>query len=190
MEFRKTALEGVLVIEPDVFRDARGFFLETYHLERYRRGGLAEAFVQDNHSRSIRGTLRGLHAQLRRPQGKLVRAVAGEVFDLAADVRRGSPTFGRWHGEVLSADNFRQLYVPPGFVHGFYVLSENAEVEYKVTGFFDRDDEFVVAWDDPHLAIEWPLAGAPLLSERDAAAPRLADLAELPPYEPSPDQPR
>jgi len=184
MEFRKTALEGVLVIVPDVHRDARGFFLETYHQEKYRRGGLAAAFVQDNHSRSVRGTLRGLHAQLRRPQGKLVRAVEGEIFDVAADVRRGSPTFGQWHGEILSAESFRQLYVPPGFVHGFYVLSATAQVEYKCTGFYEQGDEFAVVWNDPDVGIEWPLAGEPLLSAKDAAAPRLAELAELPPYEP------
>lgn len=184
MELRKTALEGVLVIVPDVHHDARGFFLETYHQEKYRQGGLAATFVQDNHSRSERSTLRGLHAQLRYPQGKLVRAIEGEIFDVAADVRRGSPTFAQWHGEILSAENFRQLYVPPGFVHGFYVLSETAQVEYKVTGFYDRKDEFGVVWNDPDVGIEWPLTGEPLLSAKDAAAPRLADLAELPPYEP------
>lgn len=183
MEFRETALAGVWVIAPKIHRDGRGFFLETYHEEKYRR--LDTRFVQDNHSLSLRGTLRGLHAQLRRPQGKLVRAIEGEIFDVAVDVRRGSPTFRRWHGEILSADNFLQLYVPPGFVHGFYVLSNTAQVEYKCTGFYDREDEFSVAWNDPEIGIDWPFDGEPLLSERDAAALRLAEIVELPEYEPS-----
>ncbi len=182
MKFHRTALAGVILVEPAVLRDARGFFLETYHRKRYVGGGIVERFVQDNHSKSKRGTLRGLHAQLRRPQGKLVRAVEGEIFDVAADVRRGSPTFGQWVGEVLSAENFRQLYLPPGFVHGFCVLSESAQVEYKVTDFYDRDDEYGVAWNDPDVGIEWPIDD-PLLSDRDRAAPRLREIADLPDYD-------
>ncbi|HEX2252638.1 MAG TPA: dTDP-4-dehydrorhamnose 3,5-epimerase [Thermoanaerobaculia bacterium] len=178
MQITPTAIPEILRIEPAVHRDARGFFLETYHLEKYRAGGLAADFVQDNHSRSTAGTLRGLHAQLRRPQGKLVRAVRGEIFDVGVDIRRGSPTFGRWVGERLTEDNFRQLYVPPGFAHGFCVLSDTAEVEYKCTALYDRDDEIAIAWDDPEIGIDWPLAEPPVLSAKDAAAPRLAGVLE------------
>jgi dTDP-4-dehydrorhamnose 3,5-epimerase len=182
MRFGETAIPGVLLVEPDVHRDDRGFFLETYHREKYRQGGLDAVFVQDNHSRSVARTLRGLHAQLRRPQGKLVRAVRGEIFDVAVDIRRGSPTFGRWVGERLSDDNFRQLWVPPGFAHGFCVLSEIAEVEYKCTALYDRDDELSIAWDDPEVGIEWPVA-EPILSPKDAAAARLDEVAaRLPVY--------
>ncbi len=184
MEFRKTPLAGVLVIEPDVFRDHRGFFLETYNEDRYADGGLDVRFVQDNHSRSAHGTLRGLHGQLHKPQGKLVRAIEGEIFDVAVDVRRGSPTFGQWFGEILSADNFRQLYVPPDFAHGFYALSESAQVEYKCTDFYDPGGELAVLWNDPDIGIEWPLDGEPLLSAKDAAAPLLRD-ADLPRFGPS-----
>ncbi|HEX6201657.1 MAG TPA: dTDP-4-dehydrorhamnose 3,5-epimerase [Thermoanaerobaculia bacterium] len=176
MRFRETAIPGVLVVEPDVHRDERGFFLETYHREKYRAGGLDAVFVQDNHSRSVARTLRGLHAQLRRPQGKLVRAVRGEIFDVAVDIRRGSPTFGRWVGERLSDDDFFQLWVPPGFAHGFCVLSEIAEVEYKCTALYDRDDEIALAWDDPGIAIDWPVA-EPILSAKDRAALTLAEAA-------------
>jgi len=184
MKFQPTAIPGVLLIEPDVHRDDRGFFLETYHRDKYRQGGLDAEFVQDNHSRSVAGTLRGLHAQLKRPQGKLVRAVRGEIFDVAVDIRRGSPTFGHWVGERLSDDNFRQLWLPPGFAHGFCVLSEIAEVEYKCTTLFDRDDEIALAWDDPDLAIDWPIS-TPSLSAKDRAASRLAEAAERLPVYPS-----
>lgn len=173
MNFQATDLPGVVLVEPDVLRDARGFFLETYQAEKYRAGGIVETFVQDNHSRSSAGTLRGLHAQLARPQGKLVRAVLGEIFDVAVDIRRGSPTFGRWVGYTLSADDFRQLYVPPGFAHGFCVLSTVAEVEYKCTDFYDSGDEISLAWNDPEIGIAWPVA-EPLLSVRDRAALSLA----------------
>ena len=178
-----TALPGVLVIEPVVHRDARGFFLETYHTEKYREAGIALPFVQDNHSRSGARALRGLHAQLgQRPQGKLVRALQGAIFDVAVDVRRGSPTFRRWVGVRLSADDFRQLYVPPGFLHGFCVLSESADVAYTCTEAWSPADEISGRWDDPDLAIEWPIAD-PVLSARDAAAPRLAEqLGRLPRY--------
>lgn len=176
--FHPTALDGVLLIEPVVFRDTRGFFLETWHAGKYAAAGLDVRFVQDNHSKSQRGTLRGLHAQRRNPQGKLVRAVEGEIFDVAVDVRRGSPTFGKWVGEVLTAENFRQLYVPPGFVHGFCVLSETAQVEYKCTALYDPADELAVVWDDPEIAIVWPIA-EPLLSAKDRTAPRLREILDL-----------
>jgi dTDP-4-dehydrorhamnose 3,5-epimerase len=173
--FREVDLPGVLVIEPVVHQDERGFFLETYHRDKYRDGGLDAAFVQDNHSRSRRGTLRGLHAQRTRPQGKLVRAVHGRIFDVAVDIRRGSPTFAHWVGEELSADNFRQLWIPPGLAHGFCVLSEVAEVEYKCTEVYVPEDEITIAWDDPRIGVRWPLEGAPALSPRDGAAPTLGD---------------
>lgn len=168
-----TDLEGVLIIEPEVFRDARGFFVETYHADKYRAIGLADAFVQDNHSSSIARTLRGLHLQLRRPQGKLIRVVRGTIVDVAVDVRRGSRTFGRHVSVTLSADDFRQCYVPPGFAHGFYVVSEVADVEYKCTTVYDPSTEIGIAWNDPDLAIAWP-DRAPLLSPKDAALPKLA----------------
>ena len=178
MRFLPSELPDVVLVEPDVFRDARGFFLETFHADKYRKGGIEGPFVQDNHSRSARGTLRGLHAQLRRPQGKLVRAVRGEIFDVAVDIRRRSPTFGKWVSTVLSEENFRQIFVPPGFAHGFCVLSEMAEIEYKCTDFYFRDDEIGIRWDDPALGIAWPVR-EPLLSARDAALPLLDELKTL-----------
>ena len=173
-----TDLSDVLIIEPDVFQDPRGFFLETYHIEKYRKHGIDATFVQDNHSRSVAGTLRGLHLQRTRPQGKLVRAIEGEIFDVAVDVRPDSPTFGRWVGVTLTAENFRQCYVPPGFAHGFCVLSPFAQVEYKCTDLYDPADEIGVAWDDPALAITWPIA-EPILSARDRAHRPLAEVKEL-----------
>lgn len=182
VRFVPTALPEVILVEPDVHRDERGFFLETYHEAKYREGGIRLPFLQDNHSRSARGTLRGLHLQCRRPQGKLVRAPAGEVYDVAVDVRRGSPTFGRWVGATLSGDNFRQLYVPPGFAHGFCVTADVAEVEYKCTELYDPQDELAIAWNDPQIGIDWPIAVVNL-SARDRGASRLAELAErLPPF--------
>jgi dTDP-4-dehydrorhamnose 3,5-epimerase len=175
MKFLPTALPEVVLVEPDVFRDDRGFFLETYQKLKYGAAGLPEEFVQDNHSFSIRGTLRGLHAQVRKPQGKLIRAVLGEIFDVAVDIRPESPTFGRWVGEVLSGENHRQLYVPPGFAHGFCVTSESAHVLYKCTSFYDKEDEIALLWNDPAIGISWP-TGTPLLSPRDLAAPKLADI--------------
>lgn len=175
LNFVPTAIPGVVLVEPQVFRDARGFFLESYHAEKYRDGGIAGPFVQDNHSYSARGTLRGLHAQNPNPQGKLLRVVEGEVFDVAVDARRGSPTYGRHVSVVLSADNMKQIYVPPGLLHGFVVTSDVAQVEYKCTGFYDPSGEFSVAWDDPDLAIPWPI-DVPILSEKDAAAPRLSEV--------------
>jgi dTDP-4-dehydrorhamnose 3,5-epimerase len=178
MRFLPTELPGVIVVEPDVHRDARGFFLETYHAAKYHGGGLDRPFVQDNHSHSVCRTLRGLHAQCRRPQGKLVRVVHGEIFDVAVDIRRGSPTFGRWVGVTLSGENFRQLYVPPGFAHGFCVLSETADVIYKCTALYDAADEITVRWNDADVAVRWPVE-EPIVSARDGAAKRLAELADL-----------
>nr|XP_061797896.1 dTDP-glucose 4,6-dehydratase-like [Nerophis lumbriciformis] len=182
VDFQQTDLPGVILVKPDVHGDERGFFLETYHRDKYAKGGIGERFVQDNHSKSSHGILRGLHAQQKKPQGKLVRAVEGEIFDVAADMRQGSPTFGKWVGEVLSAEDFHQLYVPPGFLHGFCVLSETAQVEYKCTALYDPADEVAVIWNDPDLAIDWPIE-EPRLSTKDAAAPRLAEITDrLPSY--------
>jgi dTDP-4-dehydrorhamnose 3,5-epimerase len=177
VRFVQTDLPGVLVIEPDVHQDPRGFFLETYHAAKYRDGGIEARFVQDNHSRSIRGTLRGLHLQSGRPQGKLIRVVEGEIYDVAVDVRRRSPTFGRWVAVTLSAENFKQCYVPPGFAHGFCVLSQDAQVEYKCTDLYEPASEIGIAWNDPTLSIRWPIA-QPLLSDRDRRNPTLAELME------------
>jgi dTDP-4-dehydrorhamnose 3,5-epimerase len=178
-------LPEVLIIEPDVYSDARGFFLETYHAERYRAHGIEGPFVQDNHSRSVAGTLRGLHLQVGRPQGKLVRVISGAIYDVGVDVRRGSPTFGQWVGITLSAENFRQCYIPGGFAHGFCVLSPVAEIEYKCTDLYEPASEVGIAWDDPALAIAWPIA-SPLLSERDRRHPTLTELGDrLPLYAPT-----
>lgn len=178
MSFQATAIPDVILVEPKVHGDDRGFFLETYQKSRYTDGGIALPFVQDNHSKSRYGTLRGLHAQIRRPQGKLIRALEGEIFDVAVDVRPGSPTFGRWVGEVLSAENFRQLYIPPGLLHGFCVLSQVAQVEYKCTALYAPDDEISVLWNDPDLGVQWPL-DEPLLSRRDQAASPFAEVAHI-----------
>lgn len=182
MSFTRTQIPEVILVEPSVFRDDRGFFLETFHIDRYREGGITEPFVQDNHSRSVGRTLRGLHAQRQRPQGKLVRAVEGEIWDVAVDIRRGSPTFKQWVGVTLSADNFRQLYVPPGFAHGFCVLSESAQVEYKCTDLYNAGDELALLWNDPEIDIAWPVDD-PVLSAKDAVAPTLAEAFDrLPEY--------
>ena len=179
-----TPLAGVLVVEPHVHRDARGFFLEVFHAGRLAAEGLAIEVAQHNHSCSRGGTLRGLHLQTVEPQGKLVRCVAGEIFDVAVDVRVGSPAFGRWHAERLSAADFRQLWIPPGFAHGFAALADEVQVEYLCTAPYHAEGELAVRWDDPEIGIEWPLAD-PLLSAKDAAAPRLAELADrLPRYRP------
>ena len=184
MKITPTALPGVLLIEPVVHRDARGFFVETWHAERYAEAGVPSRFVQDNHSRSARGTLRGLHAQLNRPQGKLVRVSHGEVYDVAVDIRRGSPHFGRWVGATLSAENFHQLWIPEGFAHGFCVTSETAELQYKCTDLYDPTGDITIAWNDPAIGIDWPV-DEPLLSAKDGAARSLAEHApeELPAYE-------
>jgi len=171
MRFLPTAIPEVIVVEPQVFGDERGFFMETYHRARFTAAGLDVDFVQDNHSRSVKGTLRGLHYQIQQAQGKLVRVVQGAVFDVAVDMRRSSPTFGLWVGEILSAENKRQLWVPPGFAHGFYVLSDSADFVYKCTALYAPEHERCVRWDDAELAIAWPLAdgAAPLVSAKDAA---------------------
>ena len=181
MKATRLAIPDVILLEPKVFGDDRGFFFESYNREAFRQAtGLDPDFVQDNHSRSVRGTLRGLHAQLNRPQGKLIRVIEGEIFDVAVDIRRGSPTFGKWVGAWLSAENFHQLYIPTGFVHGFYVTSETAQVQYKCTDYYDPTGEITVLWNDPALGIEWPDAGVPrLLSAKDEAAPLLADAPRL-----------
>ena len=180
----ETALPGVILLEPAVFADARGFFMETFHGRKYAEHGITGAFVQDNLSRSCRSTLRGLHYQLRQPQGKLVYAVTGEIFDVAVDIRRGSPSFGQWVGITLSAKNKRQIYVPEGFAHGFCVLSEEAHVIYKCTDFYAPDDEYGILWSDSHIGITWPV-DAPLLSPKDNKNPRLEEMPEehLPVYE-------
>lgn len=184
MRFLPTDLPGVLVIEPDVYRDERGYFLESYQREKYRAGGVAAPFVQDNHTKSVYGTIRGLHLQLREPQGKLIRVIEGEVFDVAVDVRLGSPTFGRWVGVALSAETFRQCYVPPGCAHGFCVVSPTAQVEYKCTAVYDPASEIGIAWNDPTLAIRWPIATEPLLSSRDRHQPLLSEIVNaLPAYQ-------
>jgi dTDP-4-dehydrorhamnose 3,5-epimerase len=185
MKFSDTSIPGVILIEPDVHRDARGFFLETFHATKYAAAAIPITFVQDNYSASIANTLRGLHMQLRRPQGKLVRVVVGEVWDVAVDVRRGSPSFGQWTAEMLSADNFKQLYIPPGCAHGFCVLSPMAHIEYKCTELYDPLDELGIAWDDPALAIPWPVR-EPLMSDRDRAHPPMSQLTQrLPLYQPA-----
>jgi dTDP-4-dehydrorhamnose 3,5-epimerase len=181
-----TALDmpGVLMIESTPFRDHRGLFCETYHAERYAQAGLADRFVQDNFSRSVRGTLRGLHYQEPHAQGKLVMVLEGAVYDVVVDIRRGSPTFGKWHGFDLSADNFRQLYIPPGCAHGFCVISDLASVLYKCTDFYSPHDERGIIWNDPTLAISWPVT-SPLLSAKDQAYGTLAATeVQLPQYRP------
>lgn len=173
MRFIPTELPDVLVIEPRVFQDERGFFLETYRTDEYQRHNIPP-FVQDNHSRSVGGTLRGLHLQRPHMQGKLIRVIEGEIYDVAVDVRRGSATFGKWVAVTLSAGNFRQCYVPPGFAHGFCVVSASAQVEYKCTDFYNPSCEIGIAWNDPALSIPWP-AAHPILSARDL---RNAPIAE------------
>jgi dTDP-4-dehydrorhamnose 3,5-epimerase len=177
VKFTPTEIPDVILVEPRVFGDARGFFMETWHAHKFAEAGLEVAFVQDNHSRSARGTLRGLHYQIARPQGKLLRVVSGEVFDVAVDMRRGSPTFGRWVGATLSADNAAQLWIPPGFAHGFYVTSETADVVYKCTDVYAPEHERTLAWDDADVAVRWPLVGgrAPTLSTKDAAGTAFRD---------------
>jgi dTDP-4-dehydrorhamnose 3,5-epimerase len=177
MRFSETSIDGAILIEPDVHRDSRGFFVETFHAAKYAAGGIPCAFVQDNHSSSVANTLRGLHMQLRRPQGKLVRVIEGEVWDVAVDARVGSRTYGQWVAELLSADNFRQLYIPPGCAHGFCVLSDTAQVQYKCTELYDPCDEIGIAWNDPDIAIPWPVTH-PLLSERDTRHPSLRDVMQ------------
>ena len=177
MKLIETALPGVLIIEPKVFGDARGFFIETFQVERYREIGITQPFVQDNHSRSQRGVLRGLHFQKTRPQGKLVRVSRGAVYDVAVDINPKSPTFGRYVGVELSDDNHRQLWIPAGYAHGFCVISAVADFEYKCTDFYFPEDEGGLIWNDPDVAIPWPIA-QPSLSGKDTVLPTLRDIAQ------------
>ncbi|MBQ7625851.1 MAG: dTDP-4-dehydrorhamnose 3,5-epimerase [Rhodocyclaceae bacterium] len=175
MRIFPSRLDGALIIEPRVFGDARGFFMESWNARRYREAGIDEQFVQDNVSRSVRGVLRGLHVQHPQGQGKLVQVLTGEVFDVAVDIRRGSPTYGQWEGVTLSEENRRQFYIPPGFAHGFCVLSDSALFSYKCTEFYAPENEVSIRWDDPDIGIEWPV-DSPILSAKDLAAIRLCDL--------------
>ena len=169
MQVIQTPLAGLLILEPKVFGDARGFFFESFNARRFAElTGMNATFVQDNHSRSSKGVLRGLHYQIRQPQGKLVRVIAGEVFDVAVDLRRASATFGQWSGNKLSADNKRQVWIPAGFAHGFLVLSDSAECLYKTTDYWAPEHERCIIWNDPTLGIRWPLEGAPQISAKDA----------------------
>ena len=184
LKVTEQSLPGVMLIEPAVFEDDRGFFMETYHMSKYGEAGLDQQFVQENHSHSRRYTLRGLHYQLKHPQGKLVYVIAGEILDIAVDIRRGSPTFGQWTGTLLSEKNRHQLFVPEGFAHGFCVLSENADVMYKCTDLYTPGDEYGILWSDPTIDIVWPIEN-PILSKKDARNPVLNDVPEghLPLYE-------
>ena len=176
MKVIETSICGCVIIEPTVFGDERGFFLETFHAARYAESaGIDLPFVQDNHSRSSKRVLRGLHFQKTKPQGKLVRVVRGEVYDVAVDIRKGSATFGEWEGVILSEDNKKQFWVPPGFAHGFVVVSPTADFEYKCTDYYDPSDEGSILWSDPDLDIPWPIAN-PVLSAKDESAKRLVDL--------------
>jgi dTDP-4-dehydrorhamnose 3,5-epimerase len=181
LKVTETSLPGVLLIEPAVFGDARGFFMETWHAERFRQAGIDAKFVQDNHSRSGRGVLRGLHYQEPNGQGKLVRCPRGALFDVAVDIRVGSPSFGKWFGSELSEENKRLMWIPAGFAHGFCALTDIAELVYKCTTFYDAPNERCILWNDPDIGIRWPIA-QPLLSARDAAAPRLKEATGLPRY--------
>lgn len=180
MNIVRTALPDVLIIEPKLFGDARGFFFESWNARAFAAAGIPDAFVQDNHSRSAKNVLRGLHYQIEQPQGKLVRVIAGEVYDVAVDVRRSSPTFGRWVGMTLSADNKRMVWIPPGFAHGFVVVSDYAEFLYKATDYYAPEHERSIAWNDPELGIDWPLDGEPVLSAKDRVGTRLRDAEVYP----------
>lgn len=169
----------VIIIEPEIFGDDRGFFTEMYHKKKFQDAGIKEDFVQDNRSRSKKGTLRGLHYQIKKPQGKLVWTLYGEIFDIAVDIRRDSPTFGKWFGFILSGEHKKALYIPPDFAHGFCVTSEEAEVFYKCTDFYSPENERCIRWDDPDLAVDWPI-DCPVLSEKDANASLLKDIVPLP----------
>ncbi len=181
MQVVETPITGVVLIEPKVFGDARGFFFESYNTKRFEElTGVHTTFVQDNHSRSAKGVLRGLHYQIQQPQGKLVRVVAGEVFDVAVDLRRSSPTFGKWCGYKLSAENKRELWVPPGCAHGFLVTSDSAEFLYKTTDYWAPEHERCIRWDDAQLGVHWPLEAAPLLSAKDAQGMSFASAETYP----------
>ena len=175
MQVKETPLSGMLIIEPRCFRDERGFFLESFQRERYQAAGIIDDFVQENHSHSIKGVLRGLHFQIKRPQAKLVTIIRGSIFDVGVDLRTGSPTFGQWFGKILSDESPSQIYMAPGFAHGFCVLSEVADVHYKVSRIYDPSDEGGVLWNDPDMGIQWPLDN-PNMSDRDRNYPRLRDI--------------
>lgn len=177
MNIIKTSIPDVLLLQPRVFGDARGFFMETYQSQRFAEAGITAPFVQDNHSGSSKGILRGLHYQIRQTQAKLVRVVAGEIFDVAVDLRRSSPSFGRWTGQILSAENYQQLWVPQGFAHGFYVISAWAEVVYKASDFYAPEAERTLLWNDPQVGVEWPIPDGepPLLSGKDSQGKLLVD---------------
>ena len=177
MNFFPTVIPEVILVEPRVFDDAREFFMETFRSDQAVSAGISGNFIQDNHSGSLKNILRGLHYQVRQPQGKLVRAVSGEIFDVAVDLRRSSPTYGRWTGEILSADNKRILWIPPGFAHGFYVLSDWTDVLYKTTEYYSPEWERTLLWNDPKVGIRWPIppGSEPVLSAKDASGARLAD---------------
>ncbi len=181
MNVIKTALPGVLILEPRVISDSRGLFMEIFHAKRYAEAGISYPFVQDNYSKSLQDTLRGLHFQEPAAQGKLVQVLAGTIYDVVVDIRRGSPTFRMWRGVELSSENRKQLWVPPGYAHGFLVRSESAEVLYKCTEFYRPDAEYSIAWNDPEIAIRWPVQH-PLLSKKDTEAPSLSKVAVLPEY--------
>ena len=180
MKVTPTRLPEVLLLEPRVFGDSRGFFFESWNEREFERAGIRARFVQDNHSRSGKGVLRGLHYQVRQPQGKLIRVIAGEIFDVAVDIRRGSPGFGKWDGVRLSAESRSMLWIPVGFAHGFCVLSDFAEVLYKATNFYSPEHERCLLWNDPELGIAWPIPAAPVLSAKDAAGTRLRDAEVFP----------
>jgi dTDP-4-dehydrorhamnose 3,5-epimerase len=177
MNVVKTAIPDVLILEPKVFGDSRGFFMESYNKAVLAQVGITGEFVQDNHSRSAKNVLRGMHYQLEKPQGKLVRVAEGEVFDVVVDLRRKSATFGKWVGTRISGDNKKQLWIPPGFAHGFVVLSESADFLYKVTEYWSPTDEHSLLWNDPEVGIEWPMDGTPVVSAKDAAGARFRDAA-------------
>jgi len=177
LKFTETAIPGVMVIEPDVIKDSRGFFMETFHQKRYADIGISRPFVQDNFSRSCKGTLRGLHYQLNHPQAKLVYVTTGEIYDVAVDIRRGSPTFGKWIGIYLSSENRRQLFVPEGFAHGFCVISETVDFFYKCTDLYCQGDDHGILWSDPALGIDWPVED-PLLSAKDSRQLPLKDMPQ------------
>ena len=177
MQFTKTALPDVFLIEPDVFKDDRGFFMETYHQRKYAEGGIGQVFIQDNYSHSRYGILRGLHYQLKNAQGKLILVITGEIFDIVVDIRLGSPKFGQWLGTHLSAENRRQIFVPEGFAHGFIVLSDSVDVIYKCTDFYNPGDEYGIFWADPTIGIDWPIRN-PILSDKDSKNPKLSEIPE------------
>jgi len=178
MQFIPTKIPDVILVEVTKFGDHRGFFMETYHAEKFSAGGISATFIQDNHASSQKNILRGLHYQLKFPQGKLIRCIQGEILDIAVDIRKSSPTFGQWVGEILSSENARQLYVPPGFAHGYVVRSDNAEVEYKCTELYHPEDDYGILWNDPAIGIDWGIKN-PILSEKDKQQPLLKDVKEI-----------